>query len=67
MLAYSCNGPRLCLIYPFMSNGSLEAHLSDQTTLPPPRRLTVASDVASALQYLHTMPEGAVIHRDIKR
>ena len=67
VLAYSYNGPRLCLIYPFMSNGSLEAHLPNPTTLPPPSRLRVACDVASALHYLHTMPEGAVVHRDIKR
>ncbi len=67
VLAYSCNGPRLCLIYPFMSNGSLEAHLPNPTTLHPPGRLRVACDVASALHYLHTMPEGAVVHRDVKR
>lgn len=67
MLAYSCNGPRLCLIYPFMSNGSLEAHLPDLIILPTPARLHVACDVASALHYLHTILEGAVVHRDIKR
>ena len=67
VLGYSCDGPRLCLIYPYMANGSLDAHLKDHTHLTPGVRVQVACDVCSALTYLHCRAQQIVIHRDVKR
>ncbi len=67
VLAYSCNGPKLCLVYSFMSNGSLDTHLPNETTLSSLGRVRIACDVASALHYLHSVAENVVVHRDIKR
>ena len=67
VLGYSCDGPRLCLIYPYMANGSLDAHLKDHTHLTPGVRVQIACDVSSALAYLHCQAQQVVIHRDVKR
>ena len=67
VLGYSCDGPRLCLIYPYMANGSLDAHLKDHTHLTPGVRVQIACDVSSALAYLHCRAQQIVIHRDVKR
>ena len=67
VLGYSCDGPRLCLIYPYMANGSLDAHLKDHARLTPGVRVQIACDVSSALAYLHCQAQQVVIHRDIKR
>lgn len=67
VLGYSCDGPRLCLIYPYMANGSLDAHIKDHTHLTPRVRVQIACDVSSALAYLHCQAQQVVIHRDIKR
>ena len=67
VLGYSCDGPRLCLIYPFMANGSLDSHLHNTDNLTPEVRVQVACDVASALAYLHGQAENVIVHRDVKR
>lgn len=67
VLGYSCDGPRLCLLYPFMSNGSLDMHLGDTVNLTPEVRVQVACDVSSALAYLHTGSAQVIVHRDVKR
>ncbi|XVF19893.1 hypothetical protein REPUB_Repub11eG0150700 [Reevesia pubescens] len=69
--------PFKALIYEFMHNGSLERwlHAPNETNaiehgepkiLNFPQRLSVAMDVASALDYLHHHCEVAVVHCDLK-
>jgi len=61
----------VCLITPYMRNGSLTHHLREakkRAKLPWVMRLQIAIDTADALIYLHTPTAGKprVIHRDIK-
>ena len=57
----------LLLVYEFMSNGSLDAHLfKENNFLTWEHRYKVAQGIASALLYLHEEWEKCVIHRDIK-
>ncbi|KAK1306057.1 putative L-type lectin-domain containing receptor kinase S.5 [Acorus calamus] len=57
----------LLLVYEFMPNGSLDAHLyGDGNPLPWSLRYTVLADVASALTYLHEEYDQRVLHRDLK-
>ncbi|XP_057484599.1 putative receptor-like protein kinase At3g47110 [Actinidia eriantha] len=61
------------LIFEFMPNGSLEEwlHLSkgeqeNSRSLSLVQRLSIAIDVASALEYLHHHSQAAIIHGDLK-
>ncbi|ONK74858.1 uncharacterized protein A4U43_C03F10850 [Asparagus officinalis] len=55
------------LVYKFMPNGSLDAHLYNQEKfLPWPERYKIALGLASCLLYLHEEWEQCVVHRDIK-
>lgn len=57
----------LLLVYEFMSNGSLDAHLfKENNFLTWEFRYKVARGIASALLYLHEEWEKCVLHRDIK-
>ncbi|GLJ34876.1 hypothetical protein SUGI_0702160 [Cryptomeria japonica] len=60
---------RGCVIYEYMSNGSLADHLSCKNTAPPlpwHARVRIAAEVFSALQYLHSLKPHPVIHGDLK-
>ena len=68
LLAYSCDGDDLCLLYPFMENGSLEERLAMRITmkpaLTPMQRLKIASGTAEGLQYLHSASHSKpLVHR----
>ncbi|XP_010453084.1 PREDICTED: L-type lectin-domain containing receptor kinase IX.1-like isoform X2 [Camelina sativa] len=55
------------MIYEFMPNGSLDAHLfGKKPHLAWPVRCKITIGIASALLYLHEEWEQCVIHRDIK-
>ncbi|RWR74086.1 Protein kinase domain-containing protein [Cinnamomum micranthum f. kanehirae] len=55
------------LVYEFMPNGSLDAHLfRNRSTLTWPIRYKIALGLASALLYLHEEWEQYVVHRDFK-
>ncbi|KAL8117881.1 hypothetical protein AgCh_015679 [Apium graveolens] len=58
------------LVYPFMSNGSLQDRLYGEAarrkTLDWPTRLSIALGAARGLTYLHTFSGRCVIHRDVK-
>ncbi|KAK8490598.1 hypothetical protein V6N12_076265 [Hibiscus sabdariffa] len=55
------------LVYEFMSNGSLDAHLfGKKVPINWTGRYKIARGLASALLYLHEEWEQCVVHRDIK-
>lgn len=65
---YDC----ICLIYPYMQNGSLAdclnfgIPLENLNYLTSVKRLEIALKVARAINHLHLLPDGPIIHRDIK-
>jgi hypothetical protein len=69
-------GQDLLLVYEFMPNGSLDAHLfgrragdgdaEPRQALSWEQRVTILSGVASGLVYLHEEWEQVVVHRDVK-
>jgi serine/threonine protein kinase len=56
------------LVYEFMPNGTLSQHLQRErgTGLPWTIRLTIASETAQAIAYLHSAMNPPIYHRDIK-
>ena len=75
LMGVSTDGPALCLVYAFMSGGSLSSRLhttsskissssSSSSSLTWQHRLTISRDVADALAYLHVVAQK--VHRDIK-
>ncbi|CAN6319336.1 unnamed protein product [Urochloa humidicola] len=67
-------GQELLLVYEFMPNGSLDAHLFGRAGVAMPtkplltweQRVTILRGVASGLVYLHEEWEQVVVHRDVK-
>jgi hypothetical protein len=69
LVGFSSDGPELCLIYEYMQNGALSHRLDCKDKSAPldwKVRLTIARDIASALEFLHTAYHEPVIHRDVK-
>lgn len=70
LLGYCCENDQQILVYPFMSNGSLQDRLygdaSKRRALDWPTRLSIALGSARGLTYLHTFSGRCVIHRDVK-
>ncbi|KAK9136801.1 hypothetical protein Sjap_007395 [Stephania japonica] len=66
LLGYYCENDQQILVYPFMSNGSLQDCLygeaSKKKVLDWPTRISIAL----GLFYLHTFAGRGVIHRDVK-
>ncbi|KAL0906588.1 hypothetical protein M5K25_025092 [Dendrobium thyrsiflorum] len=59
------------LVYEYMPEGTLAQHLFDMEgsrycPLTWKQRLTIALDVAKAMEYLHSFMQGSFIHRDLK-
>ncbi|GKV04886.1 hypothetical protein SLEP1_g16981 [Rubroshorea leprosula] len=57
------------LVYEFIPNGTLFQYIHDENEDFPlswERRLTIASEVASALSYLHSAASTPIYHRDVK-
>ncbi|KAK7307288.1 hypothetical protein VNO77_40209 [Canavalia gladiata] len=70
LLGYCNENEQQILVYPFMSNGSLQDRLygepAKRKILDWPTRLSIALGAARGLAYLHTFPGRSVIHRDVK-
>ncbi|XP_057423906.1 U-box domain-containing protein 32 isoform X2 [Lotus japonicus] len=62
----SCEESR-SLVYEYLNNGSLESHLAckDKTPLPWQIRISIATDICSALIFLHSS-EPCIIHGNLK-
>ncbi|KAF3781585.1 putative LRR receptor-like serine/threonine-protein kinase [Nymphaea thermarum] len=60
----------MIILYEYMKNGSLRDLLSGKKTTAEPltwkRRLQIALDIATGLEYIHSGCRPAIIHRDIK-
>nr|ABY90094.1 receptor kinase [Casuarina glauca] len=70
LLGYCSEEDQQILVYPFMSNGSLQDRLyrepAKRKILDWPTRLSIALGAARGLAYLHTFAGRCIIHRDVK-
>ncbi|CAG9539948.1 unnamed protein product [Cercopithifilaria johnstoni] len=68
LYAYSLDGPQPCLLYQYMSNGSLFDCLfrKKSMVLTWLRRISVMIGCARALHYLHSVAKNPIIHGDVK-
>ncbi|KAL8125094.1 nodulation receptor kinase-like isoform X2 [Apium graveolens] len=70
LLGYCNENDQQILVYPFMSNGSLQDRLygeaAKRKVLDWPTRISIALGAARGLTYLHTFSSRSVIHRDVK-
>ncbi|KAF5191985.1 Nodulation receptor kinase [Thalictrum thalictroides] len=70
LIGYCCESDQQILVYPFMSNGSLQDRLYGEAAkrkiLDWPTRLSIALGAARGLLYLHTFAGRCIIHRDVK-
>ncbi|XP_051151151.1 U-box domain-containing protein 35-like [Andrographis paniculata] len=58
-----------CLVYEYMSNGSLEDRLFQRGSTPPlswQTRFTIAAEIATGLLFLHQTKPEPLVHRDLK-
>ncbi|XP_066355244.1 probable serine/threonine-protein kinase PBL28 isoform X1 [Miscanthus floridulus] len=55
------------LVYEYCANGNLaQSLLRSDSVLPWETRVKILRDCASVLRFLHTHPDGCIVHRDIK-
>ncbi|KAF3540721.1 hypothetical protein F2Q69_00018917, partial [Brassica cretica] len=69
LVGYCDEQTHLALIYEYMSNGDLKAHLSGkygECVLNWANRLRIAVEVALGLEYLHSGCKPPMVHRDVK-
>ncbi|GLT69267.1 hypothetical protein SLA2020_414290 [Shorea laevis] len=68
LVGYCYEGTNMGLIYEYMGNGDLQAHLSGEKAniLNWEDRLRIATDAAQGLEYLHHGCRPPIIHRDVK-
>lgn len=58
-----------CLVYKYMSNGSLEDRLYRRGNTPPlswQMRFKIASEIATGILFLHQTKPEPIVHRDLK-
>ncbi|KAK9273363.1 hypothetical protein L1049_018172 [Liquidambar formosana] len=58
-----------CLVYEYMSNGSLEDRLfqrGNSSSIPWRQRFKIAAEIATALLFLHQAKPEPLVHRDLK-
>ncbi|KAG2722808.1 hypothetical protein I3760_02G143700, partial [Carya illinoinensis] len=68
LVGYCYEGTNMGLVYEYMANGDLEAHLSagNAKTLTWEDRVRIATDAAQGLEYLHCGCKPPIVHRDVK-
>ncbi|KAA8537686.1 hypothetical protein F0562_027324 [Nyssa sinensis] len=68
LLGCSIDNGEQILVYEFMPNGTLSQHLQRERSdgLAWPVRLTIATETAQAIAYLHSAMSPPIYHRDIK-
>ena len=69
LYAVSLDGPEPCLVYQYMSNGSLEDRLLCKGNTVPLtwiQRAKIGEGVARALNFLHTLKGNPFVHGDVK-
>lgn len=68
LIGWCHENKELLMVYEFMPNGSLDAHLFGKkpSILKWAQRYKISQGLASALLYLHEECEQCVVHRDIK-
>ncbi|XP_048556797.1 probable LRR receptor-like serine/threonine-protein kinase At1g05700 [Triticum urartu] len=70
MIGYCKDGEHMALVYEFMSEGTLEEHISGKgnnaVCLPWRQRLRIAVESAQGLEYLHKGCNPPLVHRDVK-
>lgn len=68
LLGCSIENEEQILIYEFMPNGTLSQHLQRErgNGLPWPTRITIATQTAQAIAYLHSAINPPIYHRDVK-
>lgn len=67
LVGFCTNGPEYCLVYEFMSGGTLLAGIaSNDSCLAWSDRKEVLLGTIRGINYLHTAKEKPLIHRDIK-
>ncbi|KAM0898634.1 hypothetical protein ACQ4PT_021801 [Festuca glaucescens] len=70
LIGYCCEKDQHILVYPFMSNGSLQDRLygeaSKRKVLDWATRISVCIGAARGLVYLHNFAGRCIIHRDVK-
>ncbi|CAN7988907.1 unnamed protein product, partial [Ixodes hexagonus] len=58
-----------CIVYKFMEYGSLQSCLARENDAPPmywEKRISILTEVAAAINFLHTRTPDPLIHRDVK-
>ena len=68
LLGYCIENGEQVLVYEYMPNGTLSQHLQRERgkALPWTVRLTIATETAQAIAYLHSAMNPPIYHRDIK-
>ncbi|GLT49515.1 hypothetical protein SLA2020_230670 [Shorea laevis] len=71
LLGYCINGNERLLVYEYMPEGTLAQHLFQwrqhgYSPLTWKQRVSIALDVARAVEYLHSLTQQSFIHRDLK-
>ncbi|CAL1543348.1 unnamed protein product [Lymnaea stagnalis] len=69
LYGYALDGPEMCLVYQYLTNGSLEDRLELKDGTQPlnwERRVNILMGMCKGLNFLHTMGDQALIHGDIK-